>query len=308
VTDNAEAGVLLRELLAVAGLPPAESTELLTGHGFDHEITVATLAGGRQVVLRRRMNGDPLDPAFSHAGFFAAHDVPAPAVLASTERAVLVEYIPGEMLSELVASGRCTEAGWRSVGDAFRRLHAVRFPSGLAGRFEQGRIVLTPHDPVATLHAELAAADLTTMLPEATKYVPRLHALIDSEADQLRRTPTSLLHADVNAANIIVASDRTVLIDWGHPLIGDPRGEIAALDEHVYLAGGGELPDAFFSAYGVSRADLRLPVHRLTGTIGWLAGEDWDEWAADLTPELAVRTARWHTALVRYLQTELPQL
>ena len=222
--------------------------------------------------------------------------------------AVLVDYVPGEMLSELVKTGRCTEAGWRSVGDAFRRLHAVRFPSGLTGRYEKGQIVLTPHDPVAALHADLAAADLATVLPEATKYVPRLHALIDSEADQLRRTPTSLLHADVNAANIIVSTDRTVLIDWGHPLIGDPRGEIAALDEHVYLAGGGELPEAFFTAYGVSRAKLRLPVHRLTGTIGWLTSEDRDEWAADLTPELAVRTAGWRTALLRYLQTELPKL
>ncbi len=295
---------LLEDLLEAAGLPAVKATEFLTGHGFDHEITLATLVDGQQVVLRRRTNGDPLDPAFSHATFFAEHDVPAPKVHTRTDHAVLVDYVPGEMLATLIKTGRCTDATWQSIGEAFRRLHAVRFPLGLTGTFEQDRIVLTHHDPVAALHAEVTAAKV---LPEATKYLPAVHALIDAEADRLRSTPPALLHKDVNTENIIVGTGSATLIDWGYPQIGDPRAEISALDEHVYLAGSGELPEAFFTAYGVSRADLHLSVHRLTGAIGWLASEDWDEWA-DLPPELTLRIQGWHTALLDYLRTELPKL
>ena len=209
------------------------------------------------------------------------------------------------MLATLIKTGRCTDATWQSVGNAFRRLHAARFPSSLTGQFENGRIVLTPHDPVATLHGHLEG--LPEVLPEAMKYLPRVHDLIDDEADLLRSTPTCILHADVNTENIIVGTDATTLIDWGNPLIGDPRAEVSALDEHVYLAGGGELPAAFFTAYGVSRADLRLTVHRLTGSIFWLRADDWNQWA-DLPPELAVRIQGWRTALLNYLRTELPKL
>jgi hypothetical protein len=60
----------------------------------------------------------------------------------------------------------------------------------------------------------------------------------------------------------------------------------------------------------MSRADLRLTVHRLTGTIGtigWLPSDDWDE-SATLPPALATRIHGWHAALVRYLKSELPKL
>lgn len=98
----------------------------------------------------------------------------------------------------------------------------------MTGTLEQDRIELTHHDPVATLHEEMTAAKV---LPEATKFLPAVHALIDAEADRLPSTPPALLHRDVNTENIIVGAGTATLIDWGHPHIGDPRAEISALDE-----------------------------------------------------------------------------
>jgi aminoglycoside phosphotransferase (APT) family kinase protein len=289
---------LLHQLVAAAGLPPVQSSEPLRGHGFDHEILRATLADSQQVVLRHRQQESRPLPS-GQARFLAEHDVPAPALLGGNEFATLYEYIPGEMLSALVAEGRMTDDAWRSAGTAFRLLHAVRFPKGLKGGFGPEELILSPADPVRDLHELLVHAEprLKVNLPVVIPHLPRLHEVIDDNADALRETPTALLHRDVYPANIIVGPSRTTLIDWGDPRVGDPAQEIAALDEHLDLINGSQLPGAFFETYG-PRSQPNTAIHRLTGAISWFSGGLFD---TDLDPGLEARVTHWRASLVAYL-------
>jgi hypothetical protein len=294
---------LLHELVAAAGRPEVTSFEPLRGHGFNHEILRATLADSQQVVLRHlRQESRPLP--LGQARFLAEHDVPAPALLGGNEFATLYEYIPGDMLSALVAEDRMTEDKWRSAGTAFRRLHAVRFPKGLNGVFGPEELVLRSTDPVRDLHAMLVDAEprLKVNLPFVVPHLPQLHELIDDNAEPLREAPTALLHWDVYPANIIVGPSQTTLIDWGDPRVGDPAKEIAALDEHIYLINGSQLPDAFFDTYG-PRPQPNTAIHRLTGAIGWFSEGPFAGWKInpDLDPDLKARVTRWRAALVTYL-------
>ncbi|ADB30521.1 aminoglycoside phosphotransferase [Kribbella flavida DSM 17836] len=290
---------LLHQLVADAGLAPVRSCTALSGHGFDHEILRATLVDGREIVLRHRPDvARPLP--IELARFLAAHDVPAPALLGGNDRATLYEFVPGEMLSALVAEQRMTDDNWRSVGTTFRRLHDIRFPAGLTGVLRDGRLELAIADPVRALHELLVGSEpwLQANLPIAVPHLAQLHEAIDARAGQLREAPTALLHWDVNPANVIVGPERTALIDWGDPWVGDPAQEIAALEEHVYLINGSDVPAAFFETYGPRPANTAL--HRLTGAIGWLSSGDFEEWE-DLAPELKVKADRWQAGLVTYL-------
>ncbi|GAA1528698.1 hypothetical protein GCM10009741_33160 [Kribbella lupini] len=249
------------------------------------------------MVLRHRAGTPPAD---RRAHFLAAHHVPAPALLAATDDAALYEYAPGDMLLTLIEQARATDNTWHSVGTAFRRLHAIRFPMRLTGAFGNGTFDLHFTDPVHTQHELLDR----TSLAQVADHLPKLHAMIDHYADHLRETPTALLHRDVYPANIIVGPDSTTLIDWDSPQVGDPGIEIAALEEHVHLLGA-EVPPAFYSSYGDRPKTTAL--HRLTGAIDWL-GADWlDEWAADTTVRGA-KAKRWQSGLQAYLQAELAKL
>jgi hypothetical protein len=294
---------LLHEIVATAGLPEVTSFEVLSGHGFNHEILRATLADGRQVVLRHQQD-EPRPLPFGQARFLAEHDVPAPTLLGGSEFATLYDFIPGAMLSELVAEDRMTDDRWRSAGTAFRRLHAVRFPPRLKGEFGADELILEPADPVTDLHEMLTDAEprLKASIPAVVPHLPRLHAVIDEHAEPLRETPTALLHWDVYPANIIIGPTETTLIDWGEPRVGDPAKEIAALDEHLYLINRSQLPDAFFETYG-PRSQPNTAIYRLTGAVNWFSHGPFAEWGIDpaLPPDLKTRVTHWRAALVAYL-------
>lgn len=290
---------LLDDLVSAAGLAQVRSVEPLHGHGFDHEVLRATLTDARQVVLRHRQEARPLPKG--RARFLADHDVRAPALLGGNEFATLYEYIPGEMLSAVI--DEMTDATWRSVGTAFRRVHSVRFPSGLSGRFGPDSLILHPTDPVEELHRLLVDAEsrLEPNLPFVLPRLPRLHALVDDHAERLRQAPTALLHGDVFLANIIVGTSHTTLIDWDQTRVGDAGQEIAALDERIHLSSGGSLPDAFFETYGPRPETATL--HRLTNAIAWFTHGPFAGW--DIDPSLDADRTRlvtgWRDGLVNYL-------
>jgi aminoglycoside phosphotransferase (APT) family kinase protein len=290
---------LLRELVAAAGLPEVREFAPINGHGFDHTIVLATLADGRRVVLRHR-HSQPRPLPVRLARFLEDHDVPAPRLLGGNEEATLYEYAPGETLSALAGAGRMTDELWRSVGTAFRRLHAVRFPAMLEGVFVHDDLVLSPTDPVQDLHGDLTADEpyLASNLPELVPHLARLHEEIDEFADRLRE-PTVLLHANVSPSNVIVGPDETLLIDWGHPRVGNPAAEIAALEEHIYLIDRSErLPDAFYQAYGPRQPSVAL--YRLIDAIGRYG--DFEEGESP-DPALQDRAVGRHIALATYLST-----
>lgn len=173
----------------------------------------------------------------------------------------------------------------------------------MSGRFGADSLNLEAIDPVEDLHARIAAAEprLEASLPFVLPQLPRLNAIIDAHADSLRQAPTALLHGDVFPANIIVGPDRTTLIDWDFPRVADPAQEVSALDEWMYLAGGGYLADAFFDTYGPRPPNTSL--YRITGAIGWFGRGVFNGWEIDSTLDEA-RTEQvtgWRDSLVGYL-------
>lgn len=156
VPVNARA--VLEELVSAAALPPVISTRALSGQGFDNQLLVGLLSGGREVLLRQ--SSVPAPSPVPRANFLAAHGVGAPRLYAANdEGAVLVDYIEGETLAAAAHRGGLGDREWQLVGAAYRRIHAVQFPAPLRGSFGPERLELTPTDPVQLMHASVDAAE-----------------------------------------------------------------------------------------------------------------------------------------------------
>lgn len=304
-TASAAATAILSDLLWAAGLPAAETAERLTGRGFDNEVLSARLADGRRVVLRRRRERG--QPEHVRASLLEAHGLPAPRLLAATDQASLHEFVPGALLGDLIEAGRATPAVWEQVGRAFRRVHAVTFPSRLAGEVEPDRIVLRPCDPVADLHISLEESipGLARRAPAALDHITALHELVERAAEPLRAAPAALLHGDVSMWNVIVGEGGAVLIDWDAPLVGDPARELALLDEHAMLFNGQGLDPAFFRGYGRPAPEPNTSLQRAVQSLVWVSGDDWDTGFAQQPPELRARAQRWLDTLLAHLD-QLP--
>jgi hypothetical protein len=131
----------LNELITAASLPPVESTRELAG-GFDNQLLVGVLRDGRSVLLRQCP--EPASNPGPRARFLAVHEVGAPRLYAADDTgAVLVEFVPGETLAAVAGRGELGDREWHLVGEAYRRIHAVRFPTALRGDFGPDRLELT---------------------------------------------------------------------------------------------------------------------------------------------------------------------
>lgn len=276
----------------------------MLGRGFDNDVALVDLVDGDPVVLRRFR--EPRAPEGPRAAFLDAHQLPAPRLLASAE-ASLVEFVPGRLLGDLIETGDADDVVWRAVGCAYRQVHDVVFPPGLAGELRPDGLVLRPLDPVAELHAQLETAvdGLARRSPATLAHLPRLHQPVDAAAEPLRQAGTALGHGDINMWNVVVEAGRATLIDWDSPRVGDPAMEVALLDKHAALFNhGAGLPVAFFAGYG-ARTEPNTSVHRVVQTVHWVASDDWDEFAADpYLPDAVTERAlgHWLPALLGYLE------
>lgn len=206
--------------------------------------------------------------------------------------AVLVDFVPGETLAALASRDALGDHGWRLVGMAYRRIHAVRFPAPLRGRFGPERLELSPQDPVELMHSSVDAA-VPGVRAERPAMVPLLSELrrrIEVRAEELRLEVPCLVHGDPNFHNMIMGTDKVTLIDWDGPAVRYPLEELEALEEHAYLNGVSELPAAFFAGYGrdVSRPLLRL--HRIVGCLGSFNTTEWADTAADSSSPAELRS------------------
>ncbi len=284
------------------GLPAVVSTEPVGAKcdGLDNVLTKATLADGRQVVLResRVQHADPTP----RAAFLKIQEVGAPRLLAaSCDEASLVDFVPGRQLAELVASDQVADRTWALTGNAFARVHAVRFPTPLQGQVNPDSIVLKPTDPVGQLIADTDQTRpwLAEHQSEVLPAVDHLRAFIRARGPEVRSEVPCLIHGDANLLNIIVGERAVTLIDWDFPAVGYPLAELSALDEHVYLGGGEGLPHAFFAGYGRTvPADLLL-AYRMVGCFRWLSSGEWERWAVDTTIPTSARQRlrHWHERL-----------
>lgn len=294
------------DLFALARLPLPLNVVPLEGWGLDNRISYLRLPGGKEMVLREFP--EPRDDEHYLYRFLSDHGVPAPALLASSPTASLLEFVPGETFGDLVERHLETEADWRAVGHAFRTLHAVRFGPRMAGKLLPGRIEFRQSDPVEALHQLLedAKPGLEQRLPAALQHLDALHGLVDHSAESLRAAPAALGHGDINLWNIIIDSDRAVLIDWDGPVIRDPAEELALVQKHASLFGVDPLPRAFYKAYGpVNEPNTTL--HRVLQTLSWAAG-DWQSLVENPRATVAhhERFRGWLVTLQAYLD-RLPE-
>lgn len=300
---------LLTELLQQAGLPTAVSVTPLNGRGFTDQINTVTLANGRQVILR--VLSKLRTPAFGRAKFLAYHNIPAPALLAATEHATLEEFIEGETLGDLIETGRDTDRVWHLVGEAYRRVHAIGFPTGLAAeKLGPEQFVLTPYNPAEELHAQIdkSKPGLQRLIPELLTYLPDLHEMVQAAAPALQAAPTALGHGDINMWNILVAHDRATPIDWDRPCVCDPSMEIALLDKHASLFNRTGTHPAFFDGYGSPPPEPNTSIHRVVQTLAWATGNDWIDIERDpqVSTELKARHASWLTIMLDHVR-DLPR-
>ena len=185
--------------------------------------------------------------------------VPVPRVLAFDDSLriidrdyILMERLPGRPLTE--AAFVDTNRVLRQVGEFLAEVHALRAEKyGYLGE----------HHP---MEAQARWADAfhimwNRMIDDvaATGHYDReeaaaLRRLLDAHMELFDRpVPSSLLHMDVWAQNILVESSGNVtgLIDWDRALWGDPEIEFAVLD---YC---GISEPAFWEGYGMARDTSR---------------------------------------------------
>ena len=297
---------VLSALLSDTALPAAVGVRPIVGRGFGGGVSAVDLADGRRAILR--LFGQPQAAEWPRERFLQAHGIRAPRLLAATSNGSLHEFVEGTRLGDLIETGQDTPATWRSVGEAFRGPHAVRFPAGLEGDVLPDRLVLRPADPAERLRARLdrSMPGLQRRAPAALAHLPALQELVARAAPALRAAPTALGHGDIHMWNIIVSDEGAWLIDWEEPRVCDPALELALLDKHAALFNGRGTHPAFFEGYGSPVPEPNTSLHRVVQSVIWAASGDWDSFARkDLPDDLHRRTREWLAALLTYV-ADLP--
>lgn len=276
--DPATLEETLRALHATTSLPAIRSMSEVSDPGMDNQLLLARLVDDRQVLLRQSPRQEPAP--YGRASFLIAHAIGAPTLYAANERgATLVEFIPGPTLAAVAQQGPITDEVWRQVGQTYGRIHAVTFPAPLCGPVGPNTIELGPHDPVGALvaKAEGAVPWIERAHPSLLPLVAAISVEAEARAAEIREQLPCLTHGDTNFANMIITDDAARPIDWDFPAIRYPLDELEALEEHAFVNGTPELPDAFFAGYGrpVSRSLLRL--YRRAGCLAGMSNPEGEE-------------------------------
>ncbi|HEX6140262.1 MAG TPA: aminoglycoside phosphotransferase family protein, partial [Candidatus Limnocylindria bacterium] len=231
-------GRLAREVREAYGLD-ARSFELRRGHDlFSVAYRIDTDIGPRFLkVLLRRPAATPLavPRAIKEAGISAVVP-PIPAIGGSLAHAtadgsslVLYPYVAGSN----AVSRTMSADQWRGFGAALRAVHdsplAARFrgllpaePFAMPWAPDLRRILAVGADPPLRSGA---AARMAALLGERAKVLERMLRRAEELAGRLRHRPCErvLCHADIHAANLLVADDgRVLMVDWDGPMLA-PR-------------------------------------------------------------------------------------
>jgi fructosamine-3-kinase len=219
------------------------------GGGSLSQIVQVTLADGREAIVK----GGPAprtEAAMLNA--IAASGAPAPAVLAVSAKALVIEVVP--------ASGSLNRA-WPSLGEAAATLHAAKGRSyGWAENYAFGAVAIVNNweDRWPRFWAEHRL--LTHCAHISAALARRIEALAADLSNRLPAQPSlALLHGDLWGGNVLVANNRvSALIDpacyYGHAEV-----DIAMLKLF-------DTPSAaFYEAYGASEPghEERLVIYQL---------------------------------------------
>ncbi|MEV8466053.1 fructosamine kinase family protein [Fluviibacterium sp. DFM31] len=182
-----------------------------------------------------------------------ATGVPAPKVLAVSDRVLVLEDLPDD--------GVLNGSGWRALGAALRRLHGTTGTTyGWPEDYAFGALRI-PNAPVADWPGFWAERRL---LPKAAALPPpfarRLEALARELPNRLPRTPApALLHGDLWSGNLLAQRGTfTGLVD---PASYHGHGEVDLAMLHLFGTPGPE----FAEAYGATEPGCatRRPIYQL---------------------------------------------
>jgi aminoglycoside phosphotransferase (APT) family kinase protein len=243
--------------------------------GFSHETCLLTLAGGDRVVVR--LGG--ADPAIEAAVMVRGGTrVPVPRVLRvvpavseGVRPAMVLEYVAGTPLSDVLAGGGDGMAGLGAeVGRVIAGIGAVSFER--PGFFGDRELGVREMAPWSRQLPEFAANCMDAMPAErldpgtrhawaelCAKHAPAL-AAVDGDA--------RLVHADANPKNILVAWEGggwrvTAVLDWEFSFAGSPYADAGNMTRF-----SDEYPADFTAGFRAGFAG-NLPA-------GLSGAEDWD--------------------------------
>ncbi|WP_306207929.1 phosphotransferase family protein [Actinoplanes sp. RD1] len=230
--------------------------------GFSHETALLTLADGPVVA---RVGGG--DPAIEAAVMDRARAVvPVPQVLLVEEQCMVIEYVAGDPLSEVLDAGRGDLAALGEVvGHTIARIGSIRLDR--PGFFTGPELTVKPEEPWSQQLPGMARWCMDRV-PDG-RLSDRVRAdwieLCAEEAPLLAAVDSiaRLTHADVNPKNILVARDAggwrvTAVLDWEFAYSGCPYGDAANM-----VRFGGDYPAGFVAGFeagfaGDQPADLPL--------------------------------------------------
>ena len=242
----------LRQVAAVLG-DTAVDARVLAG-GFSHQTSLLTLTGGPVVV---RMGGP--DHAIEAAVMAAARrHVPVPAVVRLLPTAMVLEYVVGTPLSQVLDDGGTAMRGLGvEVGRVAARVSAVRFD--LPGFFADADLRVKPQPPwsqqlpefgercmAAVPDGRLDTATRTAWADLCAAHAPALVG-VDDDA--------RLVHADLNPKNILVTRARAgwrvdAMLDWEFSFSGCPYADAANMTRF-----GSDYPTDYLDGFRAAFAD-----------------------------------------------------
>jgi Ser/Thr protein kinase RdoA (MazF antagonist) len=242
----------LRQVAAALG-DTAVDARVLAG-GFSHETSLLTLTGG-PVVVRLGGPDHDIESAVMTA---ARRHVPVPAVLRVLPTAMVLEYVAGTPLSQVLDEGG-TDMGQlgAAVGRVAAHVSTVRFDD--PGFFGDADLRVKPQPPWSQQLPEFGARcmaavpdgrlDTATRTAWADLCAAHAPALVDVDDD------ARLVHADLNPKNILVtrASDGwrvDAILDWEFSFSGCPYADAANMTRF-----GADYPEAFVDGFRAAFAD-----------------------------------------------------
>ncbi|SDT56998.1 phosphotransferase family protein [Actinoplanes derwentensis] len=232
------------------------SATVLAG-GFSHETCLVDL-GERQVVVRFG-GGDSV----IEAGVMAAarQHVPVPEVLLVRAGVMVIEYVNGTVLSQVLDDGRLAEGEARALGAEVGRvvagIAAVTF--GRPGFFVDGNLAVDEQVPwsrqlvpmVENCMGQVPGGRLDDGIRDAWVRLCAENAAVLESVDGHAR----LVHADINPKNILVTRVGggwrvDAVLDWEFSYSGCAYGDAGNMARF-----GAGYPDGFLAGFGAGFAD-----------------------------------------------------
>lgn len=175
--------------------------------------------GGPPLVLRAYR---PEDAAAAVAALrsLAGGSPRTPRLLAADEGLglLVLEYLPGRPLDELLAAGGAPAGVLADAGRALAALH---------GRSASGLAVHGPAEAAAAVRA--AAATVGVLLPQLHDRAARLAEELSARLSRVHSQPV-VLHGDFSADQVVVDHDAGVaLLDLDRAAVGDAAADVAGL-------------------------------------------------------------------------------